>query len=307
MVKSSASALALALSLSPAAFAETTDTHTDIILVTATRSPADAESLPASVTILDREQIDIEAQVTLSDLLTTVPGLQAVQSGPAGSLTSVFIRGANAKHTLALYDGIRINDASSATGVFNFGSETLGDTGRVEVIRGPLSSVHGSDAVGGVINILPRALSTEGVAPRAALELGELGTLRASAGVDLARDSWRLGVSVEQLTTEGYDVTPARLSTANGDPDGAEFRTLTARGEVDLTAGVTLDGLYRWRDSRADFDGFSGGPSGFQRADDPDLESEDRLQVWALGLVHEGPALSTAPARRSGLYRTRQL
>ncbi len=265
----------------------------DTILITGTRVATDAQTLPVSVTLIDRDQIDLEAISTLADVLTTVPGLQAVQSGPAGSLTSVFVRGSNSKHVLALYDGIRINDASSATGVFNFGSDTLGDAGRIEIVRGPLSSVYGSDAVGGVINILPRALPQDGLSPFIELELGELETRRANAGLGYGGEGWRIGASVETMTTDGYDVTPARITTATGDPDGAEFRTFTARGELDVTDGLQLDALYRWRESEVEFDTFSGGPSGFQRADDPDADSEDQLQLWALGLSFEADAIAT--------------
>ncbi len=288
MFKTSTSALALALSaIGAPALAD------DVVLVTTTRVAADAETLPASVTVIDREQIELEGVTTLADLLTSVPGVQSVQSGPAGSLTSVFIRGSNAKHALALYDGIRINDASSATGVFNFGSDTLGDAGRVEIVRGPLSSIYGSDAVGGVINILPRAFPEQGFSPEASLEVGELETVHVGAGFGYGADNWRLSASTEHLITEGYDVTPARIAAANGDPDGAEISSVTLRGEADLADSVQIDALYRWRQSEVEFDTFSGGLSGFQRADDPDLESEDKLEVWALGLTHVADTVET--------------
>lgn len=289
MFRTSVSAIALTLALTPFSLAE----EADRILITTTRIATEADTLPATATLIDRDQIELEAIATLAELLATVPGVQAVQSGPAGSLTSLFFRGANAKHTLALYDGIRINDASSATGVFNPGSDTLGDAGRVEIVRGPLSSIYGSDAVGGVINILPRALPDESVQAYGSAELGELNTRRANAGLGYGGDRWRIGASVELMDTDGYDVTPARLSTANGDEDGARFRTATLRSEVDLTDGLEADALYRWRESQVEFDTFSGGPSGFQRADDPDLESEDRLQIVAVGLTHETETLTT--------------
>jgi vitamin B12 transporter len=299
MFKTSISALALVLGAFGApALAD----DADVILVTTTRVAADAETLPASVTVIDRDQIELEGVITLADLLTTAPGVQSVQSGPAGSLTSVFIRGSNAKHALALYDGIRINDASSANGVFNFGSDTLGDAGRVEIVRGPLSSIYGSDAVGGVINILPRALPQEGYEPSAALELGELDTVRASAGFGYGAEHWRFSASTERMTTDGYDVTPARIVTADGDPDGAQFTTLTLRGEADVAESVQVDALYRWRQSEVEFDTFSGGPSGFQRADEPDVESEDKLEVWALGLTHAADTVETR--LRAGQVRT---
>ncbi len=298
MLKTSVSAIALTLALTPFSFAE----EADRILITTTRIATEADTLPATATLIDRDQIELESITTLAELLATVPGVQAVQSGPAGSLTSVFIRGANAKHTLALYDGIRINDASSATGVFNPGSDTLGDAGRVEIVRGPLSSIYGSDAVGGVINILPRALPDDGLQAYGSAELGDLGTRRANAGLGYGGDRWRIGASVELMDTDGYDVTPARLSTANGDEDGARFRTASLRGEVDLTDTLQADVLYRRRESQVEFDTFSGGPSGFQRADDPELESEDRLQIIALGLAQETETLTTR--LRAGRVKT---
>ncbi len=275
--------LGAAMLLSTALTAPLLAEDADVVLVTATRVEADADRLPASVTVIDRDALEQSALNNLADALATVPGLQAVRSGPAGSITSLFIRGSNSKHALALYDGIRINDASSAPGVFNFGSDTLGDAQRIEVVRGPLSSIYGSDAIGGVVNIIPRAAPEDGLSPFATLELGALNTVRAGAGLGYGDERVNLVVAAERLTTAGYDVTPERMSTAGGENDGAAFLTLTARGEVAVTGAVRLDALYRWRETEVEFDTFSGGAGGSQRADDPDLESEDQLQVWALG------------------------
>ncbi|MGX6646904.1 TonB-dependent receptor domain-containing protein [Maricaulaceae bacterium MS644] len=257
----------------------------ETVLVTGLRTATPAETSPASVTVIGRDDIELQGLATLADALAAAPGVEVVQSGPAGSLTSVFIRGANAKHTLALYDGIRLNDPSTATGVFNFGSELLGDASRIEVVRGPLSSLYGSDAVGGVINILPRTGPDQGFEPFAAASFGQFNTTRVLAGVGAGAARMRGAVSAEIYETDGFDVTPARISTATGDPDGARFVTLSANGSLDLTQTISVDLLARLREAEVEFDTFSGGPGGSQRADDRDLESHDDQALVAAGLT----------------------
>lgn len=283
--------VALCAFVSAPAFAQS-----DIITVTSIRAESPAERLPASVSVIDREEIELDGVATLADVLRDQPGVAAVQSGPAGSLTSVFIRGANSKHTLALYDGIRLNDPSTATGVFNFGSDLLGDAGRIEIVRGPLSSLYGSDAIGGVINILPRSAPEAGFQPFAEASVGEFNTVRALAGAGYGGERARGVITAETFESDGYDVTPARMATATGDPDGASVDVITASGEVDLTGAVTVDALIRRREAVSQFDTFSGGSTGFQRGDDPDLETRDDQTVWAVGLI--GEALSGTLATR---------
>ena len=270
----------LLLGASAPALAQTSD---DAVIVTGTRFESAAERLPASVSTVERADIELEGVATLSEALADLPGVTVAQSGPAGSLTSVFLRGANSKHTLALLDGIRLNDPSSANGIFNFGSELVGDAARVEVVRGPLSSVYGSDAVGGAVNVIPRRGGETAFEPYAEIAAGELSTVRGLIGAAGATERARYGVTVEAMETEGYDVTPARMSTATGDRDGAEFALVTASGEYDLDGGVTLEGLVRVRAAESEVDTFSGGASGIQRADDPDLVNADDYAVWRMG------------------------
>lgn len=241
----------------------------ETVVTTATRSATALERLPAQIDIIDREKIEQDNIVTLADALLFSPGINAVQSGPAGSITSVFSRGSNSKHTLALFDGIRLNDASTPNGQYNFGQDLLGDAQRVEVVRGPLSSVYGSDAVGGVINVIPRIGGDTGFAPYFEASAGELETYRGLLGAAGTQDRLSYNVTIERFQTEGFDEVPERLTTSTGDPDGGEFTTLTGLARFDVTDQVFLDGLYRRREASSDFDTFSGGPTGFQRADAP--------------------------------------
>jgi len=106
------------------------------LLVTATRVPDLADTIPAGVTIIDSTTIAERGYVTLVDALSAVPGLRIVQQGGPGGLTSVFVRGTNSNQVLVLRDGVPVNDPSDPGGAFNFGSDTLDDVARIEIVRG---------------------------------------------------------------------------------------------------------------------------------------------------------------------------
>ena len=283
----SRAALAAAIfAAAPTALAQTEEgrAETETIVVTATRTATPIERIPAQIDIIDRSDIELNVIETLADALAFSPGVNAVQSGPAGSITSVFSRGSNSKHTLALFDGIRLNDPSTPNGQYNFGQDLLGDAERVEVVRGPLSSVYGSDAVAGVVNVIPRVGAEAPLAPYFEVSAGEFDSYRGVLGAAGTTDALSYNLTVEAFETNGFDEIPDRMSTDTDDPDGAEFITVTALGEYDFGSGFSGQALFRLRDASSEFDTFSGGPTGSQRADDPDLGvGEDTYTVWRLG------------------------
>ena len=111
-------------------------------VVTATRIPTPLERIPAGVTVIDRETIERRGYETLADALAAVPGLRLRSSGGLGAETLAFIRGAETRHTLVLLDGVPINDPSNPGGLFDFGKDTLGDVERIEIVRGPMSTLY---------------------------------------------------------------------------------------------------------------------------------------------------------------------
>src|SRR3989337_46002 len=146
----------------------------DEVVVTATRSEALRSQIPASVTVISRKEIEEGQAATLSELLRDVPGLDVVQQGGAGKTTSIFIRGAESRHTLVLIDGIRVN--SPTTGGFDFADLNIEDVERIEIVRSPLSTLYGSDALGGVIQIFTKRGKASSAS--ASLEGGSYGTTR---------------------------------------------------------------------------------------------------------------------------------
>src|SRR5256885_5497601 len=124
------------------------EAETEGIVVSATRIETPINEIGSSVTLITEKEIERDQKRTLPDVLRTVPGLNIVQTGGPGGKTSVFMRGSNSNHTKVLIDGVDANDPSQ-DGVFDFGQVLTSDIARVEVLRGPQSSLYGSDAIGG--------------------------------------------------------------------------------------------------------------------------------------------------------------
>jgi vitamin B12 transporter len=246
-------------------------------IVTATRIPTPQERLPAATTVIDRQIIEERGYVTLADALVSVPGFNIVPSGGMGQVTSGFMRGTNSNHVLVLRDGVPMNDASHPSGAFNFGNTLLGDIERIEVVRGPVSAIYGTAAIGGVINLITRRAPTD----RQAQPYGELAggtnyTARGVAGVAGTIGNTDYGVTGQSLSTRGSNAVAPRFYNNQGERDGLRSAVITARGGVNLgetapanVLGMTrLDGLVTMRENRIGLDNIPN--------DDPNYSGDDR-------------------------------
>lgn len=179
------------------------------VVVTATRTPTPLDRIASAMTVITGEEIERNQYRNLADALKSVPGLNVVQNGGIGKTTSVFMRGTNSNHTLVLLNGIEVNDPSSPNGFFNFGEMLTDDIERIEIVRGAQSTLYGSDAIGGVINIITKQGSgTPKVGAR--LEGGSFGTFTQSAHVS-GGDAWKnYALSVAHYDTDGFSLTPQR-------------------------------------------------------------------------------------------------
>jgi outer membrane receptor protein involved in Fe transport len=154
-------------------------------VVSPTGIPTPIAQVASSVTVITAADIEREQRRTVPDLLSTVPGLNVVQTGGPGGQTSVFIRGTNSNQVKVLIDGIDVSDPSNANRSFDFGQLLTADIEGIEVLRGPQSGLYGADAIGGVISIITK--KGEGP-PRAGLvEGGSFGTLNQTASLSGAQ------------------------------------------------------------------------------------------------------------------------
>lgn len=228
----------------------------EVIVITATRAPTPAANLPADVTVIDAEAALSRGQTTLSQVLEDTPGLGVVQGGGIGQQTSLFAGGANSYHTLVLFDGLRLNDPSTPNSSFDAGQDQINGVSRIEIVEGPMSAVYGSDAIGGVINVLPRRGGDGPLNARFDAAFGSFETIVAAVGVDGTLGNFRYAITGETFATEGYDLVPERMVTHTGHKDGAESSAITGVFDLQLTPTFSLDLLARHRKARADIDVF---------------------------------------------------
>jgi vitamin B12 transporter len=226
----------------------------DDLVVTATRLATPRRQLASSVTVITAEDIQRRQYRSVSDALRSVPGLHVVQTGGPGQQTSVFMRGANSNHTLVLIDGIEASDPSSPAGAVDFSNLWLDNVERIEIVRGPQSTLYGSDAIGGVIHISTRRGEGE-LGGTGKLEGGSDNTINQQASAGGATDRLNYSLGVTHIDTDGDSVTPERLRNGvSAEDDNYQNWTTSARLGIALNETLDVNFFARYIDSETDLD-----------------------------------------------------
>jgi vitamin B12 transporter len=231
------------------------EAESEEIVVSATRIETPINEIGSSITLIPAEEIERKQERTLPDVLRTVPGLNVVQTGGPGGKTSLFMRGTNSNHTKVLIDGIDANDPSQ-DGVFDFGEVLTSDIAQVEVLRGPQSSLYGSDALGGVVNIVTK----QGEGPpqfRGMLEGGSFETFNQSASLSGSTSRLHYIFNVAHFLSDDTPVTPLDLLPPGRKRinDSYENTTLSTKLGVDVTDTFHLSAVARYTESTLFFTG----------------------------------------------------
>src|SRR5690606_195442 len=224
-----AAALAAAIALALPAISAAQEARTlDAVQVTASRVERAVSDIPASVTVLTRDDIERSQAPDLDDLLARQAGIDAARTGGPGSASTVFLRGGNATHALVLVDGVRVS--STGQGVFDFAHLPLDQIERIEIVRGPRAAIWGSDAISGVIHIFTR----DPDAATARLHAGSYGRWGASTGFGQGDAERGFGLTLGYERLRGFSATPAGAFAHDPDRDGYENRNLGLRGHTTL-------------------------------------------------------------------------
>ena len=254
MQKSLLVSLVVALNLAAprlSAAADAADAESaDTVVVSATRIPTPESQVASSMTVITADDVAARQTRTLPDLLKDAPGLNLIQVGGPGGQTSIFIRGTNANHTKVLVDGIDVSDPGSADGSFDFSRFLTQDIQTVEILRGPQSGLYGSDAIGGVINIITQ--SGSGPAQlKATAEGGSFDTFNQGASVSGSTGSFHYSANVQHFHSGATPVTPLEL-LAPGEPRNDDYYdNLTGSTKLgfDVTDHLDLGLVARYTDS----------------------------------------------------------
>ena len=238
----------------------------ETVIVDASQAPRPTSNTGTSNTVLNKEAIEQQHNPILSDLLRDIPGLAVSRSGGLGSLTQVRIRGAEARHTLVLIDGIEVGDPVNGS-EFDFATLLSDNIERIEVLRGPQSALYGSDAIGGVINIITQrgkpGLHADGFA-----EAGSFGTSHVRAGLSGGDERFDFAANVSHLETQGIN-----LSRSGNEKDGYRNTTGTLKGGSWVGDNLRLDAVLRKTRTHTDLDD----PSSGVAVDSSDFTVSDQL------------------------------
>ncbi|MBW1718160.1 MAG: TonB-dependent receptor [Deltaproteobacteria bacterium] len=256
---------------------------TEEVVVTATRIETASREVGSSITVITDQQIEERQNTTVLEVLRTVPALDVVRSGGPGGQTSVFIRGAQSEHTLVLIDGVEMNDPITPGRSYDFANLTTDNIERIEIIRGPQSTLYGSDAIGGVINIITKRGKGK---PRGFMsaEGGSFNTFTEKAGVSGGNQWANYSLGVYHWYTDG--ISAANEKDGNHERDHYENTSISTRLGVTPTENLDADFILRYINAKADIDN-----SGDVGGDDPNNKADleqlfSRMQV-RLSLFNE--------------------
>lgn len=271
-------ALLSTVALSPVAFAEE---DFEEIVVSATRYSRPLSEIGSSISVISAEDMEKAQTVFVQDILQNVPGLSLNQNGAFGGVASLRIRGAGADQTVILIDGIQINDVSAPGGGFDFANLAPGGIERIEVLRGPQSILYGSDAIGGVVNIITPS-GSEGLSGSLFAEGGSFNTFRAGGHIAGGNDKLTFSLSGGGITTDG--ISKADENDGNVEKDG--YRNISLHGKITakISENHSLAIISRYADSRNEFDGFP--PPFFALSDTDEVSFTKEFLIAGRGLFN---------------------
>ena len=253
---------AVAMGTSLVAVAQETpqeDTRLDTIIVDGSRLDQTLTEIGSSVSVITSEDMDELGVDFALDAVATAPGVTINQNGAFGGSASVRIRGASSDQTLVLIDGVPVSDPTGTGGGYNFAYLDTDNIERIEVLKGPQSTLWGSDAIGGVVSITTKR-PTDGLSGSVFGEYGSFNTVRGGAAISNANDAGDFRIAATGLTTDG--ISKADEDNGNTEDDAYDSQTIAARGGLNLPGSVRLESSLLWSDAESEYDSYSGSAQG---------------------------------------------
>lgn len=260
------SAVPLSFALLALASAGASAATPETIVVSATRTAEPLARTGESISVISAADLAATQTLTVGDALAATPGLVAVHNGGVGQTTTIGLRGAGAGQTLVLIDGIRINDPSTTDGEALLGDLFVNAIDRIEVLRGPQSTLYGSDTIGGVVDILTKRGGASPFALSASAEGGSFDTYRLNAAASGTLDALDYGAAANYFHSNGISAADSR--NGNNEADGTGNLGLTASTRYHLGDRFSLDLRAIYTNARTEFDD-NYLPPAYQLADSP--------------------------------------
>lgn len=225
------------------------------VVISSTRTEIPLLHSSSSVTIIDSAEIINSGKVTVFDLLKDVSGISFTQQGGPGKLAYISIRGGNTNHTLLLIDGVEMNMTNDPSNTYDFFYLSPENISRIEILKGPQSTLYGSDAMAGVINIITRKGSGK-PAFNISAEGGSYGTYKGAFGLNGEVSKINYSLTFSRFSTTGF--SSASVDYGNTEKDGSSFNNFSSRIGMDITKDLSLNLFTRYSKGKSDYDQFGG-------------------------------------------------
>ena len=229
---------------------------TDVV-ITATRTPSNTLELANSISIIDSAEIVNKNSFNTFDVLKNEYGLSFSQQGTKASVSNVYIRGANSSHTLVLIDGVEVNLPSDPSNFYDFFSLPTENISRIEVLRGPQSTLYGSNALGGVINIIS-AQGTGKPAFNFSTEAGSYNTFKGTLSSLGKLDKFNYSVALSRIKSDGYSAASEKYG--NPEKDSYQLDNINSILGYEFSDNFKTDFVIRFNKSNSDLDQSLGSP-----------------------------------------------
>lgn len=221
------------------------------IVISPTRQPTAIQEIGSSVTVIGEDELEKSQQPNLAEVLRRVPGLDVVRNGPTGQITRIFMRGTDSNHVLVLVDGVKVNDPSSTDNAFDFARLSTDNIERVEVLRGPQSTLYGSEAIGGVISVTTRRGSGPAHQTVTA-EGGSFGTVNLAIGSSGGANGTDYSMNLAHHRTDGVTAASKRLGAS--ERDGNDSTVFSTRLNRKVNDNWAVSATARLVDNRVEYD-----------------------------------------------------
>jgi vitamin B12 transporter len=251
------------------------------VVVTATKLKTPLEDVGSSISVVTREEVEKKGKPFIVDLLRSVGGMEVVQNGGTGTTAFVFIRGAKSEHTLVLIDGVEANDPVSPGRTFDFANLNVDNVERIEILRGPQSTLYGSDAMGGVVNIITK----QGMGKASISFFTEYGSRESKRYlVDLKGGKGQVNFSLSGSVLETGGISAAGKNVGNEERDGYSSSSLSAKIGFEPSEVLEVDLVSRYTSSQTELDDFGGSggddPNHLQRFEQFYVKGEGHVSLF---------------------------
>ena len=242
------------------------------VVITATKTPTNLLQVANSISVIDSVQIANSNSNNVFDVIKNETGISFTRQGGNGTLSNIYIRGANSSHTLVLIDGVEMNLTNDPSGVYDFSALPVDNIERIEVLRGPQSTLYGSDALAGVINIITKkgngspkfSLLTEG---------GSYNTYKVLAGADGTFSNFSYSLTLSKTGSDGFSAASEKYG--NTEKDGYTINNLSSLIGYRFNNDLEFKLFTRYTKSKSDYDQFGG-----EFGDDPTYIFDQEEISW---------------------------